>query len=146
MTSGDLKELARKALEAEFWWKTDRSGGDAVCWPWMAASRHDFGYGFVYWEGRHTQAARFASVLHHGLTLARIDSDLVVRHLCPGGSNPGCCNPRRLKLETQKQNMHDRLAQGKCDRGENHFATKVSMKFPLDHGHLETGTLRFQRK
>ncbi|RAS23521.1 hypothetical protein BCL80_1169 [Streptomyces avidinii] len=124
--SGDLKELARKALEAEFWWKIDRSGGDAVCWPWMTASRHDFGYGFVYWEGRHTQAARVASVLHHGLTLARIDSDLVVRHLCPGGSNPGCCNPRRLELGTQKQIMHDRLAQGKYDRGENHFATKVS--------------------
>lgn len=97
VTSGDLKELARKALETEFWRKIDRSGGDAVCWPWMAASRHDFGYGFVYWEGRHTQAARVAYVLHHGLTLACIDSDLVVRHLCPGGSNPGCCNPRHLK-------------------------------------------------
>ncbi|WP_319594168.1 HNH endonuclease [Streptomyces sp. ID05-04B] len=124
--SGDLKELARKALEAEFWRKIDRSGSDTACWPWMAASRHDFGYGFVYWEGRHTQAARVAYVLHHGLTLACLGSDLVVRHLCPGGSNPGCCNPHHLKVGTQKQNMHDRLAEGKYERGDDHFATKVS--------------------
>ncbi|MFE2315400.1 HNH endonuclease [Streptomyces sp. NPDC059441] len=126
VTTGNLAELERKALEAEFWRKIDRSGGEAVCWPWTAASRHEFGYGSTNWEGRHTQSARVAYALHHGLALAEIPGDLVVRHLCPGGGNPACCNPRHVLLGTQKQNMHDRLAEGKYERGDDHFATKVS--------------------
>ena len=124
---GNLTELERAALEAEFWQKINRGGGgDTACWPWTGASRHDFGYGSVYWEHRHTQAARVAYVLHHGLSLADLPGNLVLRHLCPDGGNPSCCNPLHLALGTQKQNMHDRMSEGKYSRGDGHFATKVS--------------------
>lgn len=121
---GDLAALERQALEAEFWQKVDASGGEETCWPWTAASQHDFGYGSVSWEGVHTQAGRVAYALHHGLPLASIFGD-VLRHVCPGGGNPRCCNPRHLRLGTQKQNMHDRMAAGRYARGDEHFATKV---------------------
>ncbi|MFJ8005298.1 hypothetical protein [Streptomyces fagopyri] len=44
MTTGNPAELERSALEAEFWQKIDRSGGDPVCRLWTAASRHEFRY------------------------------------------------------------------------------------------------------
>ncbi|MFI7629694.1 HNH endonuclease signature motif containing protein [Microbispora rosea] len=123
---GDPEELERKALIAEFWQQVDRSDGDQSCWPWVGAGRHDFGYGAVYWEGRHTQAARAAYLIHHGLSADDLPEGAVIRHLCPGGSNPRCCNPGHLAVGTQKQNMADRLAEGRYARGDAHHATKLS--------------------
>ncbi|MEU7489599.1 HNH endonuclease [Streptomyces sp. NPDC042319] len=122
---GDLASLERVALEAEFWRKVDASGGEEACWPWTGASRHEFGYGAVYWEGVHTQAGRVSYALHHELALADISAGLKLRHVCPNGSNPQCCNPRHLRLGTQEQNMRDRMAEGGYARADEHFSTKV---------------------
>lgn len=125
IVTGDLAELDRAAQEAEFWQNVERNPDEFACWPWVGDGRHDFGYGACYWEGRHTSAHRVAFVLHHGLTLQEL-GDEVVRHLCPNGSNPACCNPTHLMRGSQLENMQDRAREGKYTRGEAHFATKLS--------------------
>jgi hypothetical protein len=79
----------------------------------------------LYWEGHHTSAHRVAYALHHGLTLEAL-GDEVVRHLCPDGSNPACCNPTHLLRGSPLENMRDRAGEGKYTRGDAHFATKLS--------------------
>lgn len=125
IVTGDLAELDRAAREAEFWQNVERCTDELACWPWIGNGRHDFGYGACYWEGRHTSAHRVAYVLHHGLTLETL-GDEVVRHLCPGGSNPACCNPAHLMRGTQLENMRDRAREGNYTHGEKHFAAKLS--------------------
>lgn len=126
IVTGDLAALERTALESEFWQNVDRSADKLSCWPWVGGSRHEFGYGACYWEGRHTSAHRVAYVIHHGLTLQTLGEEIVIRHLCPGGSNPACCNPAHLMGGTQQENMQDRAREGKYAKGEKHFAAKLS--------------------
>ncbi|WP_197038535.1 HNH endonuclease [Herbidospora cretacea] len=123
---GDPEELKRRALISEFWQQVDRSKGDQSCWIWIGAGRHEFGYGAVYWEGRHTQAARAAYLIVNEMSSDEIPKDFVIRHLCPGASNPSCCNPLHLSIGTQKQNMADRMAAGKYAYGDAHHSTKFS--------------------
>lgn len=125
IVTGDLAKLDRLAEEAEFWQNIKRSSDESVCWPWIGDSWHEFGYGAWYWEGRHTSGHRIAYALQQGLTLEALGTN-VVRHLCPDGSNPACCNPSHLQLGSQLENMRDRVREGKYTRGEAHFATKLS--------------------
>lgn len=123
--TGDLMELHYAAEKAEFWQNVERGADELACWPWIGEARHEFGYGVWYWEGRHTMTHRVAYVLHHGLTLEAL-GDEVVRHLCPNGSNPTCCNPAHLMRGSQLENMRDRAREGKYTRGDTHFATKLA--------------------
>lgn len=125
IVTGDLAKLDRAAQEAEFWQNVDRSRSGSVCWPWIGDGVHEFGYGALYWEGRHTSAHRVAYALGNGLTLEALDNE-VVRHLCPDGSNPACCNPAHLLRGSQLENMQDRAREGKYMRGDAHFGTKLS--------------------
>ncbi|MFD9458555.1 HNH endonuclease [Streptomyces sp. NPDC059985] len=123
---GNVGKRERAALVSEFWQKIERNGGPSACWPWIGQSTHEVGYGSVNWEGRHTQAARVAYALNRGITLAELPAHLVLRHLCPGGSDPSCCNPRHVDLGTQLENMQDRMAEGRYTRGDSHFNTKIT--------------------
>ncbi len=76
-------------------------------------------------DGRHSQAHRIAYLLDHGLTADDLDPETKIRHKCPGGSNPACCNPAHLEPGTQRENIADRMAEGKYARGDAHFSTKV---------------------
>ncbi|WP_432124397.1 HNH endonuclease [Streptomyces sp. C10-9-1] len=126
LATGDPEELELAAWTAEFGQQIDKTGGDQACWPWIGGSKHDFGYGVAYWpDGRHSQAHRIAYLLHHGLTADDLDPETMIRHKCPGGSNPACCNPAHLEPGTQRDNMADRMAEGNYARGDAHFSTKV---------------------
>lgn len=52
-----------------------------------------------------------------------VPEGLVVRHSC---DNPPCWNPSHLELGTQAENVRDRETRGRSQRGERHYASKLT--------------------
>lgn len=99
--------------------RVDRAAGAEGCWPWTGRRDKD-GYGLL-WHGRgRYRAHRVAWEIANG---SPVPEGLVVRHLCPGGGNPWCCNPAHLTPGTPKQNDEDTVRAGRKPRGEkNHHS------------------------
>jgi hypothetical protein len=97
-------------------------GGPAICWPWVGASRHRFGYGFMRWDGFNTVPAhRIAYAIEHGLNLSDMPSDMVIRHICSDPSyRNNCNNPAHLVACTQAENIAEKSRHGTQVRGGNH--------------------------
>lgn len=93
----------------------DRSGGEGACWPWMGC-RDSKGYGRISRGGkaRPLLAHRTAWEIANG---TEVLPGLFVRHLCPGGGNPSCCNPSHLEPGTPQQNSDDMVRAGRQSRG-----------------------------
>jgi hypothetical protein len=73
------------------------------CWEWQGA-RTVAGYGVVGHDGVHYSAHR---------VMAGALADDVVLHTC---DNPPCCNPRHLRVGTQRDNIADAVAKGRMGR------------------------------
>lgn len=100
----------RKTWQDRFWERVPKGGPDA-CWEWTG-SRHDFGYGNFWKDGRTWSAARVSYEITHG-AIGR--SDLFVCHRC---DNPPCCNPAHLFLGTGSDNTADMVAKGRQAKGD----------------------------
>lgn len=94
-------------LEDKLQMYTDRSGGDAACWPWTGA-RHGRGYGLTRYPQSQKKlgAHRAAWEVAHG----PIPSGMYVCHTC---DNPLCCNPSHLFLGTNADNQRDAVRKGR---------------------------------
>lgn len=96
--------------------------GETDCWPWKARTLS--GYGRMTIGQKELLAHRIAVMIKTG---APIPDGRVVRHKC---DNPLCCNPAHLELGTQKDNVRDMIARGRCKPpivlGINHGQAKVS--------------------
>jgi hypothetical protein len=79
-------------------------GEECVEWD---RSRHDFGYGLCWREGRTALAHRVSYEIHYG----PIPAGLMVRHKC---DNPPCVNPNHLELGTHADNMRDMTRRGRA--------------------------------
>ena len=66
------------------------------CWEWHGRKKR--GYGEMQVKHRIVRANRFSYALAHG---GVIPDGLLVDHIC---HNPGCVNPRHLRLSTPEQN------------------------------------------
>lgn len=88
-----------------FWSKVDRRGQDD-CWEWTAhISGH--GYGMFSWRhGINIGAHCAAWMLMHGES---IPHGMQICHSC---SNPLCCNPSHLRMDTPRNNTIDALNAG----------------------------------
>jgi hypothetical protein len=90
---------AAKPVAERFWPKVDVRGPDE-CWVWTAAKYYN-GYGVFRVSGHNTTAHRMA----YELTYGQSPGALHVDHTCFTHS---CCNPKHLRLATNKQNMENR--------------------------------------
>ena len=111
---GRRKTLGKKGLSIQdrFNQHVDKSGD---CWNWTSVTALPMGHG-RFWNGeRYVGAHRFAL----GLDREKI----VVRHMC---NNPRCVRPEHLALGTQKDNMADKQAGPKAQRGEGHPLASMS--------------------
>jgi Autographiviridae endonuclease len=119
----DNNQLA--ALQRRFFANVDTSGGLWECWLWTA-SRTNRDYGQIGVQNRQGLAHRVVYELYHG----PIPDGMCVMHVVC--DNPQCCNPTHLKLGTQAENMADKVAKGRQQRGENVPTAKLTVAKVLD--------------
>ena len=107
------------ALTARFWSHVNIQEEDE-CWEWMR-HKDNGGYGVfrICKDGKKMlyKAHRVSWMLRYG-EIPEGDGyhGVCVSHHC---NNPSCVNPKHLKLGTQKENIQDRVNQGRngCLRG-----------------------------
>lgn len=106
--------------DLHFWPKVDQSGGPDACWPWLGGFDSD-GYGLC--GSANGRAHKVAWVIANNCP---IPEGAVIRHLCPGGGNRWCCNPRHVTDGTPKQNTADAIAAGRHAHGERVNTAKLT--------------------
>ena len=79
------------------------------CWGWTAGTNHN-GYGQFWVDGKMVKAHR----LSYELYTRPIPEGMKALHTCVG--NRKCVNPDHLYLDTQKQNMVDKVNQNRQSR------------------------------
>lgn len=113
-------------VQGRFWLKVDKDGplhpydaSEGRCWAWLGCLGR--GYGQIWIDGKMRSA--------HALSLAiagrEIPSDLVCRHTC---DNSKCVNPSHIIFGTQKQNISDKVENGRQTSGERHPMAKLTEK------------------
>lgn len=116
---GERIDPASECFFETFWAHVDRRGDDE-CWPWFAY-RNPKGYGrsFVRVDGQvYVVPHRASWAIHHGPP-----GCLHVLHHC---DNPPCVNPKHLFLGTNEDNVRDRVAKGRTQKGHKHFKSHLT--------------------
>ena len=88
------------------------------CWIWGGDKSR---YGITNKEGKNLTAHRAVWEHFNG----PIPEGMHVCHNCPGGDNPGCCNPEHLWLGTNFDNHQDAVEKGRIHFGVHHPNSKL---------------------
>lgn len=106
------------ADEREAFWHHVDPGPTNVCWCWRGATNSK-GYGNLVHKRKHWHAHRLSYFIHNG----QIPKGLHVLHHC---DNPGCVNPSHLFVGTNDDNVADRQAKGRTQKGEQRPNRKLT--------------------
>lgn len=87
----------------------DRSGGPDACHPFKGSMRGGYGQFPCIINGKQESIASRVSYL---LMVGPIPAGKNIRHQCPNGHNPACCNPTHLTFGSQQENVDDSVKQG----------------------------------
>ena len=111
----------REAALARFWSFVEKCEGDG-CWPWRGrVGSNGYGrFGSVALGGKHDEPAHRVMMRASGL-------EIPPRwHVCHRCDNPLCVRPDHLFLGTNLDNIADRDAKGRQNRGEEHPLAKLT--------------------
>lgn len=106
-----------EALARRFWPKVTRSAG---CWLWRGMIGTN-GYGRLR-NGR-DEPVLYAHRVSYELNIGPIPNGMNVCHRC---DNPPCVRPDHLFLGSDADNMADKVAKGRQERGAQHHAAKLT--------------------
>ena len=107
-----------------FWSKVERRGDDE-CWPWLAKSKHRFGYGCLKIKsGKNLVASRVSAFLAYGPPPEGKGNAI---HSC---DNPSCCNPKHLRWGNQKDNSADAVERGRNSNPPANYPGRHTGKMP----------------
>lgn len=121
-TDDILKHPDCESLRKRFEQHVDRRG-PTECWPWTYTTDLA-GYGILTFANKLQRAHRLAYLFAKG-PIGQFASyrSMSVCHTC---DNPACCNPAHLFVGTDRDNVHDMVAKGRIQRGEKHYAAKLT--------------------
>lgn len=97
---------------ARFWLKVEKSPDPEGCWMWIGGL-YRTGYGAFYFDGKMCRAHAVSYLWFNG----PIPEGLHICHVCPGGGNRWCVNPRHLVADTRAANMRHAVESGRTARG-----------------------------
>jgi len=95
-------------------------GDDCLLWPY---ARNSAGYAHVSVDGKNKLVHRLACIAEYGYPT---DEDQQAAHSC-GNGNIGCCNKKHVRWATPKENGEDTVLHGRSQRGEKHYASKLTV-------------------
>lgn len=111
MARRDFPSGTAVPLEERFWSRVEKTDS---CWLWRGQKSGPHGYGKI------GAAGSKGNILAHRcawqLTYGDIPDGLCVLHKC---DNPPCVNPEHLFLGTMTDNMADKTAKGRQQKGES---------------------------
>ncbi len=110
------KHRPKKELRERFWSNVNIKSEDE-CWVWKLSKNKD-GYGQINFNGKIVRTHRIAYILTNG----EISEGNKVLHIC---DNPPCCNPKHLRVGTQKDNIDDRVNKKRTANGERNSNAKL---------------------
>lgn len=101
---------------------------NSQCWSWMGAiSSNGYGKFSCYVRGSFYCAS--AHRLAYQYLVGDIPFGMYVLHKC---DNPGCVNPEHLFIGTPLDNMRDKVAKGRQQRGSTHPNSKLTEEQVVD--------------
>jgi len=106
-------------IEVRLFAKIDKRGPDE-CWPWLAGTNGNGGYGKIWFEGKLQYATHIMIFLTTG---NHVPLDKCVCHTCDNGNR---VNPAHLWVGTLAENNQDKLIKGRHPRGENARTSKLT--------------------
>lgn len=93
------------------------------CWLYLG-SKNSKGYGRREIKGKIHMVHRLVHLFSRGISLEQYENKKVfVMHKC---DEPGCINPEHLLTGDAKSNTADRVIKGRCAKGENQGAAKLT--------------------
>lgn len=91
------------------------------CWEWKG-HKENHGYGRMRYKGKRYRVHRAMMLVIHG----ELPQGKVVMHLC---HNKSCCNPKHLKIGTQRENIIMDFERGaKSAKGASNPNSKLTAK------------------
>lgn len=133
-------EQKRASAVAYFWNHVVQGVNQDMCWSWTGRTMGS-GYAHTRWPNRNSgiNAARASWMIEHGCDIGDIPMDptcpkhaMSVLHSCP---TKVCCNPRHLRLGTNRENIDDKRKAGtsKKGRARPRLADDVVRKFIVEY-------------